>query len=196
MKRLFIFALVATLFVACSTDTTQDLAPEIPVAPDELYVSFDEEDTRVQLGENGAPVWNENDLVSVFYRSNANDKWQFLGKTGDTEGSLKRIEQGTATQPTTQIVAVYPYSENYWFNWNTFNVQASLPAEQTYAEDSYGIDSSIMVSSSEYNQLSFKNVCGWLKLQFTGTGSISKIVLKGNNGEQVAGEVYINSADA
>ena len=195
MKRLFIFALVATLFVACSTDPTQDLAPEIPVAPDELYVTFDEEDTRIQL-KNGAPVWTEGDLVSVFYRSNANDKWQFQGNTGDTEGSLKRIEQGTATQPTTQIVAVYPYSENYWFNWNTFNVQASLPAEQAYCKDSYGIGSSIMVSSSEYNQLSFKNVCGWLKLQFTGTGSISKIVLKGNNGEQVAGEVYINSADA
>ena len=196
MKRFLLFALVATLFAACSTDPTQDLAPEIPVAPDELQVSFDEEDTRIQLGENGCPVWNENDLVSVFYRSNSNDKYQFAGKTGDHDGSIKLVEQGTATQATTKIVAVYPYNENYWFNWNTGDVEAFLPAEQIYCKDSYGVGSSIMVSVSDYKQLSFKNVCGWLKLQFTGVGNVSKITFKGNNGEQVAGEIYINAEDA
>ena len=196
MKKLLLFVLAATVFAACSTDTTQDLAPEIPTAPDELQVSFDEEDTRIQLGENGAPVWTEGDLVSVFYRSNANDKWQFQGKTGDTAGTLKRIEATTATQATTKIVAVYPYSKDYWFNWNTGDVEASLPAEQTYLKDSFGLDGTIMVSQSDYNQLSFKNVCGWLKLQFTGSSSISKIVLRGNNGEQVAGKIYINTEDA
>ena len=196
MKRFFLFALIATLFAACSTDSTQDLAPEIPTAPDELYVAFDAEDSRVQLGENGAPVWTEGDLVSVFYRSNANDKYQFQGKTGDTEGSIKLVESGTPTVATPRIVAVYPYSASYWFNWETYNVEAFLPAEQTYLADSYGVGSSLMVSQSEYKQFSFKNVCGWLKLQFTGTGSVSKIVLRGNCGEQVAGEIYINTADA
>ena len=196
MKRFFIFALVASVFVACSTDTTQDLAPEIPTSPAELYVSFDAEDSRVQLGENGAPVWTEGDLVSVFYRSNANDKYQFQGKTGDTEGSIKLVESGTPTVATPRIVAVYPYSASYWFNWETYNVEAFLPAEQTYLADSYGVGSSLMVSQSEYKQFSFKNVCGWLKLQFTGTGSVSKIVLRGNCGEQIAGEIYINTADA
>ena len=196
MKRFFLFALVATVFAACSTDTTQDLAPEIPTAPDELQVSFDEEDTRIQLGENGAPVWTVGDLVSVFYRTNANSKYQFTGETGDVDGTIKLVEEGVATQQTTQIVAVYPYSEDYWFNWNTYDIEASLPAEQTYLKDSFGVGSSIMVSKSDYKQLSFKNVCGWLKLQFTGTGYISKIVLKGNDGEQVAGEIYINTENA
>ena len=196
MKRFFIFALVATVFAACSTDATQDVAPEIPTSPDELYVAFAEEDSRVQLGENGAPVWTEGDLVSVFYRSNANDKYQFTGKTGDAEGSIKLVESGTPTVATPRIVAVYPYSTSYWFNWETYNVEAFLPAEQTYLKDSYGVNSSIMISSSSYKQLSFKNVCGWLKLQFTGRRSVSKIVLRGNCGEQVAGEIYINSADA
>ncbi len=196
MKKLLLFVLAATALAACSTDTTQDLAPEIPTAPDELQVSFDEEDTRIQLGENGAPVWTEGDLVSVFYRSNANSKYQFTGETGDANGSIKLVEEGVATQQTTQIVAVYPYSEDYWFNWNTYDIEASLPAEQTYLKDSFGVGSSLMVSSNVFTQLSFKNVCGWLKLQFTGTGYVSKIVLKGNNGEQVAGKIYVNTSDA
>ena len=196
MKKLLLFVLAATAFAACSTDTTQDLAPEIPTAPDELQVSFDEEDTRIQLGDACRPVWTKGDLVSVFYRSNANSKYQFTGETGDANGSIKLVEEGVATQQTTQIVAVYPYSEDYWLNWNTYDIEASLPAEQTYCKDSFGVGSSLMVSSNVFTQLSFKNVCGWLKLQFTGTGYVSKIVLKGNNGEQVAGKIYVNTSDA
>ena len=190
-------ALVATVFAACSTDATQDLAPEIPISPNELFVSFDEEDTRVQL-QNGTPVWTDGDLVSVFNRSNANDKYQFIGNTGDADGSIKLTETGTATVATARIVAVYPYSDSYWYNWETHDVEAFLPVEQTYLKDSYGVGSSIMIASSEYKQLSFKNVCGWLKLQFTGTGSqkVERIVLRGNSGEQVAGKIYINSTDA
>ncbi len=196
MKRLFIFALVATLFAACSTDTTQDLAPEIPVAPDELYVSFDEEDTRVQLGENGAPVWNDGDLVSVFYRSNSNDKYRFQGETGDTSGSLKLISSGTPTVGLDNVVAVYPYSDNYLVSLFSGNIRAMLPNSQTYLKDSFGIGSSIMVSSSRTGSIYLKNVCGWLKLQFAGSGVIRRIVLRGNDGEQVAGNIYINAEDA
>ncbi|MBQ5753739.1 MAG: hypothetical protein IIV91_06005, partial [Alistipes sp.] len=196
MKKLSLFALVATMFVACATDATQDLAPEIPTAPDELYVTFDEDDTRIQL-QNGTTVWTAGDLVSVFYLSNANQKWQFQGNTGDTSGILKRVANAEPTQELSSVIAVYPYNENYYINPRTCNVRAFLPAEQTYLADSFGLGSSIMISSSEYNQLSLKNVCGWLKIQLTGDAeTIKSITLRGNNGEQVAGEVYINSDDA
>ncbi len=196
MKRFFIFALIATVFAACSTDSTQDLAPEIPTSPDELYVSFDEEDSRVQLGENGAPVWTEGDLVSVFYRSNSNDKYKFDGKTGDTDGTLTRISSGVASVGLEKIVAVYPYSEDYLVSLLSGDIIAFLPETQYYEPDSYGIGSSIMISASKNSKLSFRNVCGWLKLQFTGSGSITRIVLRGNNGEQVAGHIYIHPDDA
>ena len=196
MKKILLFTMAVTLFAACSVDMSVDVATQPVDVPEELYVSFDGEDTRIQLGEAGLPVWTKGDLVSVFYRSNANSKYQFTGETGDADGSIKLVEEGTATQPTSQIVAVYPYSTDYWFNWNTYNVEAFLPAEQTYCEDSFGVGSSIMVSSSEYKSLAFKNVCGWIKLQFTGNQIVETIAFKGNNGEQVAGEIYINTSDA
>ena len=47
-----------------------------------------------------------------------------------------------------------------------------------------------MVSSGEYNQFALKSVCGWLKIQLTGNGEkVKSIKLKGNNGEQVAGQL-------
>lgn len=194
MKKFSIFALVAMMFAACATDPTVDVQPSD--APETLTVSF-EEDTRIQLNKEQKTVWTEGDLVSVFYRSNANQKWQFQGKTGDRKGNLKRVSAGSATETMQRVVVVYPYNENYYINTETYNVEATLPATQHYLKDSYGLDGNIMISSGEYNQISLKNVCGWLKLQLTGDGEVVKsITLKGNNGEQVAGQIYINSADA
>ena len=191
MKKL-LFAAVALLFGACTTDTTKDIAVEVPEI---LTVSF-EEDSRIQLSD-GKTVWTRNDLVSVFYRSDANQKWQFQGKTGDRSGNIARVSTPEYDNTTTKIVVAYPYSEKYYLNPETCNLQAFLPAEQTYKADSYGLDGNIMVSQSEYKQFYLRSVCGWIKIQLTGEGqAVEKIILRGNKGEQVAGEIYINTADA
>ena len=192
MKKLFLAAVVMLGFAACTNDVTEDVAVDVP---ETLTVSF-EESSRVQL-QNDKTVWSVGDLVSVFYRSDANQQWKFQGKTGDRTGTLKRVSTPQATEKLSKVVVVYPYNENYYINPETCNIQAFMPAEQTYLEDSYGIDGNIMISQSEYNQFSLKNVCGWLKIQLKGDGQVvQKITLKGNNGEQVAGELYIDSADA
>ena len=195
MKKIYIFALVAMLFAACTTDEVQDVAVDID-SPETLTVSFEDNDTRIQL-QGGKTVWTEDDLMSVFYRSNANQKWQYQGETGERSGTIKRMANAEATQELSNIVIVYPYNTNYYINPRSFNVQAFLPPQQTYLEDSYGLDGNVMISSSEYKQFSLKNVCGWLKIQLTGNGNqVKQIKLTGNNGEQVAGEIYINSEDA
>ncbi|MBR5206309.1 MAG: leucine-rich repeat protein, partial [Alistipes sp.] len=54
-----------------------------------------------------------------------------------------------------------------------------------------------MVAQSEFTQFSLKNVCGWLKVQLTGNGEkVTRLTLKGNNGEQLAGLVYVDTATA
>ena len=193
MKKFYILALVAAMFAACATDATEDVAIGVP---ETLRVSFEDEDSRIQLA-NGKTVWTKGDQVSVFYRSNANQKWQYKGETGERVGELQQVDAGSATREMDRVVVVYPYNESYYINPSTCNVQASLPAVQTYLADSYGRNGNIMISHGEYNNISLKSVCGWLKLQLTGNGEkVQTITLKGNNGEQVAGEIYINSADA
>lgn len=199
MKKFLLFAVVAILFAACTQDVAVEiLSPNIADdAPDTLTVGFEGDDTRIQLNENVKTVWTNGDQVSVFYRSDANQKWEYTGETGARIADLTRVDEGVATEDMKRVVVVYPYNENYYINTDTFNVQATLPAVQTYLEDSYGLNGNIMISQGEYNDISLKSVCGWLKLQLTGNGEkIKSITLKGNNGEQVAGELYINSADA
>ena len=198
MKKFLLFAVVATLFAACTQEVVVDVTnPSIADdAPETLVVGFEDDDTRIQL-QNGKTVWTNGDQVSVFYRSDANQKWEYNGPTGSRTADIYRVDAGQHTQKLSKVVVVYPYNEDYYINPETCDVQAFMPAEQTYMKDSYGVDGNIMISAGYYNQFSLKNVCGWLKVQLEGNGEMIKsITLRGNNGEQVAGEIYINSADA
>ena len=197
MKRFLTFVLAALSFAACTQNEVEEQSAIRQDAPETLTVGFEGDETRIQLNEAQKTVWTKGDLVSVFYRSNANQQWKYDGETGARTANLKRVDAGTATRDMDRVVVVYPYNEDYYINPSTFNVQASLPATQHYLANSYGLDGNIMISSAEYNDVTLKNVCGWLKLQLTGDGEVVKsITFKGNNGEQVAGELYINSAEA
>lgn len=198
MKRFLLFALATIMFASC-TDDAIDEQCGLPILDDRtLSVSFEGDDTRIQLNDAQQTIWTKGDLVSVFYRSSVNEQWQYNGDTGARTGDIIPVDSSIIPPVTNnRIVVVYPYNDAYYYNSDTYNVQAMLPATQHYLKDSYGLDGNILISSSEYNQILLKSVCGWLQLQLTGDGeSITNITLKGNNGEQVAGEVYINSANA
>ena len=201
MKRLLLFAFVVTLFASCLKETIdegQGVQLVVEETPETLVVGFDDNaETRIQLDNSQKTVWTNGDLLSVFYRSDANQKWEYTGETGVRVANLTLVDAGEASETMKRVVAVYPYNKHYYINTDTYNIQASLPAVQTYLKDSYAMDAHIMVSQGEYNDLSLKSVCGWIKLQITGNGQkVKSITLKGNSGEQVAGEMYINSADA
>ncbi|MBR5205546.1 MAG: leucine-rich repeat domain-containing protein, partial [Alistipes sp.] len=197
MKKFFLFTLAALAFVACTHNDVEELATNRADVPDTLTIGFESDDTRIQLNEAQKTVWNENDNITVFYHSDANQKWQFQGETGDRQGEFKCTQNAESSTPIANIVVAYPYSEDYFLNTKSYNIEATLPAVQHYAEDSYGIGDNLMVAQSEFTQFSLKNVCGWLKVQLTGNGeSVTRLTLKGNNGEQLAGLIYVDTDTA
>lgn len=188
----------ALMFSACTQEIIIEQSEGAPSdnIPETLTIGFEENDTRIELNEANKTVWTANDNISVFYQSDANQKWRFIGKTGDRIGTFKRVSSGTETTKTERVVIVYPYSEGHQLNTETLNVRTVLPTTQTYKKDSYGQDGNIMIHSGEYNQFTLRTINGWLKLQLTGSGDkVKSIKFRGNNDEQVAGEVYINSVD-
>lgn len=190
--------LAAALFAACAEDgISEPMTTPATETQDTLIVGFEGDDTRIQLNDELRTVWNEADLVSVYFYSDANQKWQYQGQTGERVGEIKRVEAGVPTAQTDYVVVAYPYKDDYLLNRQTANLITSLPAEQSYAERSYGAGGNIMVARSEFTQFSLKSVVGWLRISLTGEGkSVDGITLRGNGGEQVAGLVYVDSATA
>ena len=193
MKRILFLLLAVCATMSCVTDPTTDMVVGLD-SSEKLYVSFDDE-SRIELNESMKTVWTEGDQVSVFYMSNANDCFKFDGKTGDRSGTLSRVQKGTSTQESDKITILYPYNAQHKL-LNSGEVLAKLPATQNYQHESFGVGSGLMVAESDNAQFALKNVCGWLKFQFTGVGAIKSITLEGNKGEQIAGDIYVNSANA
>ena len=199
MKKLLLFVFATLAFAACTQDVVVDItpAPIVDEVPETLVVGFEGDDTRIQLNEAQKTVWTEGDQVSVFYKSYDNLKFEFEGNTGDRNGTLKRVGGQHNGQTMDDVVVVYPYSADYMITLSDGCVNATIPSTQTYLKGSYGVGDNLMIARSSFNQFSLKSVCGWLKIQLTGAGEvIERITFRGNNGEQVAGLVYVDATTA
>ena len=190
------FAVVA--FAACEQAPIEEQSVICQEAPETITVGFEGNDeTRIQLNEVQKTVWNSGDEVSVFYKNDANQKYEYRGETGARTAELHKVSAGSSTTKMGYVVVAYPYNEEYIISPATGNLETMLPAVQHYAVDSYGVGDNLMVSCGEFTQFSLKNVCGWLKLQLTGNGEVVKgIKFRGNNGEQVAGLIHVDTKSA
>lgn len=189
MKKFSIFVLSLSLFAACTNNTTEDLSLSIPGA---LKISFDSQ-SRVELDQNCQTVWTKGDEVGVFYDYYPT-LYEYYGETGAKEGILVPKEQVPDTSG--EIIVVYPY---YVLNTHSQSAQqirgVIIPTTQYYKDSSYGVGASIMVGVGTSENIQLKSICGWIKLQFTGSEKLTKITLRGNNNEYIAGEIAVNYRD-
>ena len=197
MKKLLLFMFAIVAFAACEQAPIEEQSAIRPDVPDTITVGFEGDETRIQLNEAQKTVWTKGDQVSVFYKSYDNLKFEFEGNTGDRNGTLKRVGGQHNGQTMDDVVVVYPYSADYMITLSEGCVNATIPSTQTYLKGSYGVGDNLMIARSSFNQFSLKSVCGWLKIQLTGAGEvIERITFRGNDGEQVAGLVYVDATTA
>ncbi len=198
MKKLLVFISAVGLLASCAKSSVEEVVTN-PSMGDvkQITVSFDGDDTRIQLNEETKTVWTSGDAVSVFYRTDGNSKWIYEGETGARSANLSQSIENTGSAEFDNVVVVYPYSYYHSINSEGTIVAATILSDQSYLENSYGVGSNLMVAMSSTSNFNLKNVCGWLKLQLTGDGEVvEEVIFSGNNGEQVAGTVYVNAADA
>lgn len=196
--------IVIALCTACADSIKEEpVVGDIPtqgmlVKYSELTAGFDSDQTRTYV-ENGAYLrWHEADAISAFVGNTGNNKYIFNGATGDNSGtfSLDSLTDPQTGEPIDRIYAVYPYSSTNVLSTDGV-VTLSYPSSQTYLENSFGRDASVMVAATASTSdtfLSFKNGCGWLclKLYNINGANLSSITLEGNNGEKISGEAYIS----
>ena len=199
-KHIFTAGLLALLTVSC---TVHEMGTAISPDPDSDPVFYarmegaSEADTKVFADTKLRVLWDENDHVSIFNKRTANLDYRFTGQTGDNAGTFKMAGSAGSGWPLDLIYSVYPYQEETGIGSDGI-LSVSLPAIQSYRENSFGPGANTMISCTTDNELLFKNLCGYLELRFYGENvSVSSITIRGNEGEPLAGraDVYA-SADA
>ena len=191
--RLFGIGLLVGLSLACTRTET-----DVPMTGrDTFYASLEQPagvETRVYADENLMLLWHADDRVSIFDRYTFNQEYRFTGETGDNAGSFEKVPNGefNVGNEIPCVYAVYPFQSSTSLS-NEGVLTVVLPSNQTYAARSFGHGSNTMVSSTDDNNLLFKNVGGYLVLKLYGEGAVSSITLKGNGGEPLAGKVEVTA---
>ena len=180
-----------------------ELVPEYVSGECDLYASIESLDaTKTVMDEDNNVLWSAGDQIVAFMGTTIGVKYQikesFVGSSAGGFSKVADSESGddlVAGQEIDHNVVLYPYSASAWCMKNdsntptlSYKLNVVLPETQFYAENSFGIGAFPMVAVSEDNNLTFKNICGGLKLQFIGTAKIKSIKLEGLAGEKISGK--------
>ena len=196
MKKIFILLAASLLFIVVGcveglhesgiTETSSEHLPN-------LTAGFAEEETKTYVESGKYLRWHEDDRLTAFFGNTRNRQYKFDGATGDNSGSFSYVSSGNLDTGNAldRIYAVYPYDETIAIT-DDGKISLTLPAVQTYAENSFGRGANTMLAVTENledTSLSFKNACGYLKLKlYNSKGvTIQSIEVKGNKDEKIAG---------
>ena len=191
MKRLLFFV-AGCLMIACNmTDDVENQA----VSKKLFHATIDDESTRTFVDEKIRLRWTEGDLISLFEGTTRNKQFKFLGETGDNAGDFEDITTGFGSgNDIDRYYAIYPYSSTTKLHEDGY-ITYTFPAEQNYAENSFGLGANPMVAVTgglDDFDLCFRNAAGYLRLYLYGDDvAVKSIKIEGNNSEPLAGKAYI-----
>lgn len=192
--------LLAAFLSLTACQNIEQLVPE--VTDDVLSAQIEQDEvTKTVLGESNNILWSENDQIVAFMKTSYGHKYQiqpsFAGKTyaDFSKVSSANGDDISAGMEWDHIVAYYPYAEEISCAKadDSYALDVELPAEQTYAENSFGNATFPMVAVSDDNDITFKNVCGGIKLLLKGTQKITSITIQGKNNEILSGSATVTA---
>ena len=192
MKRLS-WLYVLLMFVGCTESSIEDNF--VIGAGSEFYASIESANSRTYVDEQIRMRWHAEDRITIFKKETYNREFKFTGKTGANAGGFTQVSEdddfyfGYAVNAN---YAVYPHSTDTELDETDCFFTLTMPAEQSYAENTFGQNANTMVAVSETGNLMFKNVGCYLRVRLYGENTnISSVTLTTKGDEAIAGEAKV-----
>lgn len=199
-KSIFLFLAIMLCLSAC-----QNKIEELDISNESdkiLSAKIEQaEATKTALSESNNVLWSENDQIVAFMKSSYGQKYQIQSSfAGQTYADFSRISSLSDENLSTEAewghnVAYYPYSESIECvrYANCYILEVVLPYIQTYAKNSFENGVFPMVAISEDNNITFKNICGGIKIPLKGSLNVKSIKIEGNNNEKLSGAATVTA---
>lgn len=212
-KLLFALCLSALSVTGCRVEVVYSSGQDALDYPEfTAEVELFDSDQKTSLNENRCLVWSAGDQLAIFQGNSLADRYQVKDSADgqmNASFSIVRGQEGTdGSMSFDTNIAFYPYQAGLECapvyddesNVNSYRISGvDFPSVQSYLADSFAEESYMMAavtSCKSDHVLKFKNVCGALKFQLTGTAKVKRIELKGNANESLAGSAVITSYPA
>lgn len=197
--------LITYLFFLAGCSGVADIPEEQPIdnQRDVFHARFENVETKTLFDESFHLLWNPEDRISVFKGNTNNRQYRNKYLTIKNYADFIFVDEGDVYHSGSDLsnpasYAVYPYSQETYIDESDESIVYTLPTEQEYAVNSFGIGANVMVAVTENledMELSFKNVGGYLAFIVYGEGSTIKSVrLTSREGEPLAGNVIITAS--
>ena len=145
--------------------------------------------TKTALGADGlSVVWSENDGINVFDETASCADYDAF--TVKSSGGAKTSFNGMADGGAKEFYALYPYSEDASWDYETKTVKTYLTHKQTASAGGFDSSAAISVASESDGVLCFENV-GALMTFTISSSDVKEIIIKSNNAEKLAGAVSV-----
>ena len=183
------FAVLASL---SSCQTSVEIESQPFQAPEIIASLETDSNTKSMVMMNGAGVgtiyWTPADRINIFYGTTST-----LYTSQNTENAITAVFRttdiiGSNELGSENIWGLYPYDENAVCDGST--VTTTIPSTQYAVPDTFDDDLFPTLAHSATNALKFYNVCGGIKFSLS-RGDITQITFRGNNAEDLAGNVSL-----
>lgn len=192
--------LSAALLIGAVACTEEKIGSSSPTLGEMRKVFFDAEtidmedageidvkNTRSMMREGGEIYWNANDMLGVFTQNGSPQKF----KTANG-GKVTRFEGYNDVEG--EFYVLYPFNEGARLEGNIISTE--LSAVQYPEPGSFYNGGNILLAKTRQGETAFfHNVCTWVRISISEdyAGMITGMVLEGNNGELLAGDVTIDT---
>ena len=181
--------LSAVVLAGCSKE--ENLSEQVKNSTTTFQAVIESGATKTVLGngdsdtESHPVLWTSGDAIGITSASASGfGRYEYRG-TEDTE--FAEFEGDPIEGDL--FYAVYPYSGDAVMSGSVLTLE--LPSVQEYTEASFAPSSSPMVAKSGSTDLEFKNLCGLLKLNLTGTATVRSVVFR-SSGRGVSGQATVD----
>ena len=198
MKKYILSAFaVLGAFVSCQLE---EPSVDFDDAGEVLYAKIEESgSTKTVMDEHNNILWSSEDQITAFMHSSLGLKYQVDPESvGSASAVFSKVKSESgdnlnAGSHYDHIIAYYPYSESVRcaMSGDGYLLKVVLPSEQTYQTGSFGEGAFPMAAVSIDNDITFKNVCGGIKLRLNGTMRVASVSISGNNGEKLSGNAEV-----
>ena len=158
MKR-FSWLYILLMLVGCTESSIEDNSI-IETGVEEFYATIEGTNARTYVDEQIRMRWHAEDRITIFKKETYNREFEFTGKTGANAGGFNQVsvdDEFFSSYKVDANYAVYPHSADTELDETDCFFTLNMPAEQTYAEKSFGLNANTMVAVSESGNLALKD---------------------------------------
>ncbi len=140
--------------------------------------------------------WSPKDEIAIFYGASNGSKFTATNDKetakAEFQGELDTFTGATESGELYYFWAVYPYTSAV--SSDGHSVVATLSDQQLAKAGSFAPNTNVTIAKSPGLALSFYNVCSWFRFTVNHEG-VKRVVLRGNNNEDIAGEFRVTMGD-